>query len=228
MKVIGPILIGISACWAWWAVTTGGFAWLALWPALSFGAMGFAYLGLGARILGKRPDGTRPWPYLLLLGPYLLFGQLVWRLRALSSEPVADLVAPGVYVGRLPLRGDLPESVTMVVDLTAEFTIPVAVRGERAYLCLPTLDGFVPPEEALRELVRQASAHEGEIYVNCAYGHGRSALVAGAILLARGHATSGEEARRIMKDARPGVSMSGAQRAMLARLATGPGARSAD
>jgi protein-tyrosine phosphatase len=223
MKIIGPILIGISVYWAWWAAHTGGLGWLALWPALSFGAMGLAYLGLGARILGKRTDGSRPWPYLLLLGPYLLFGLVVWRLRALSSEPVSNLVAPGVRVGRLPRPGDLPESVTLVVDLTAEFTISRAVIGPRAYLCLPTLDGFIPAEEPLRELVRRASEHEGEMYVNCAYGHGRSALVAGAIMIARGQATSGEEATRLMKAARPGVSMSGAQRAMLDRLAAGPG-----
>jgi protein-tyrosine phosphatase len=219
LKIIGPLLIGIAAYWVWWAATTGGLAWLALWPAVSFGAMGLAYLGLGARVLGKRRDGTRPWPYLLLLGPYLLFGFVVWRLRALSSEPVSNEVAPGVHVGRLPRRGDLPAAVTLVVDLTAEFTIPAAVLGPRAYLCLPTLDGFIPAEESLRELVRQASEHEGEMYVNCAYGHGRSALVAGAIMLARGQATSGEEATRLMKAARPGVSMSGAQRAMLDRLA---------
>jgi protein-tyrosine phosphatase len=84
--------------------------------------------------------------------------------------------------------------------------------------CLPTLDGFVPAEQDCAKLVQEIAAHRGPVYVHCAQGHGRSALVVGAVLLHRGLALSASDAEAKMKSVRPGVSMSFAQRRLLKRF----------
>jgi protein-tyrosine phosphatase len=109
--------------------------------------------------------------------------------------------------------------VTVVVDLTAEFPVNRRILGERGYLCLPTLDAHVPDDQALASLVDRALERGGVLYVHCAYGHGRSALVAAAMLLRRGEAAGPDEAIARLKAARPRVKLSPSQRAALGRLA---------
>ena len=110
--------------------------------------------------------------------------------------------------------------------LSSDFFRGVVVG--RSYLCLPTLDALAPPLAAMRELVKQVAAWPGTAYVHCAAGHGRSALVAAAVLLARGLAADPKEAQRLVRKARPGVSLNKSQRRLLELLvpehpAAGPG-----
>ena len=105
--------------------------------------------------------------------------------------------------------------MTLIVDLTSEFSEPRAVRTRCVYLCLPTLDNAVPDGKAFGEMVRKVAANEGAVYIHCALGHGRSALGAAAVLMARGLASSPEEALGQVKRARPGVRLNRWQWAFL-------------
>ena len=202
------------------AAELGGPGWLLVWPAVGFLAVALAYAGLGSRVFGKRSDGTRAWWAYGLLLPYLALSWLVWSLqRLLSKEACWHEIAPGVWLGRRALAHELPADITLVVDLTAEFPAPRNMVPGRTYLCVPTLDASVPDEKTFRSLIDRIVAWPGNVYIHCALGHGRSATVAAAVLLARGLAQDPRQAEELLRLARPGVRLMKAQRALLARLA---------
>jgi protein-tyrosine phosphatase len=204
------------------AVLLGGLGWLLLWPAVSFLLLAAAYAGLGPRIYGKRPDGRLAWWAVLLLLPFLLLTWGLWHLaRLFSKEACAHEVAPGLWVGRRPFAHELPPDVGLVVDLTAEFIVARGVTTGRSYLCLPTLDALAPDEGAVRELVAAVAGSTTAVYIHCAAGHGRSAMVAAAVLLARGLAADAKEAEALLRKARPGIRLTPSQRQLLERLRSG-------
>src|SRR5262249_39640038 len=92
------------------------------------------------------------------------------------------------------------------------------VATGRNYLCLPTLDNTAPEEGAVREMVAVLAGTTSAVYIHCAAGHGRSATVAAAVLLARGLASDVKEAEALLRKARPGVRLSPEQRHLLERL----------
>ena len=189
--------------------------WALIWPALSFTLVGSAYLvGVGA-VFRKRETGRVPLWSQLLHAPYLLLTLGVWILQQrLSGEDPANEVAPGVWVGRRPSPQDLPPGCELVVDLTCEFSVHPGVARSVDYLALPTLDGTAPSQASLRR-VAELVADSRVVLFNCAAGHGRSATAAAALLLARGAASTVEEALGLMKAARPGIGLNRAQRAAL-------------
>lgn len=202
------------------AIWIGGTAWLLLWPAVSLLGVAAAYLGLGACVFGKRPDGTRAGWALVLLLPFLLFTWAIWYfVRLVQREACCHQVVPGLWVGRWPLRREVPEGVGFLVDLTAEF--PKTARGfsGMTYRCMPVLDGSVPDEKSLAELVRQIVGRPEGVYVHCASGHGRSALVGAAVLMARGLARDPKQAEELLRKARPGIHLNRRQRALLQHFA---------
>lgn len=191
-------------------------AWLLLWSGGSFCVVAAAYAFQKPRLLGKRLNGTMAWGVCVLLLPYLLLTWLIWYAQTgLSHENVCDEVAPGLWLGRRATVGELPRGVSLIVDLTSEFPEPRSVRENFAYLCLPTLDNAAPEQERFQEVIQKMAAWEGETYVHCALGHGRSALVAAAVLMAWGLACSPEEAFAQLKRARPGVKLNQTQRGFL-------------
>jgi protein-tyrosine phosphatase len=193
--------------------------WLLLWPALSFLIVAAAYAGLGPAVFGKCPDGRFAWWAVALLLPYLAVTWALWHLvRLFGREVCCHEVAPGLWLGRRALPNELPADIALVIDLTAEFSKPRGVRQGRTYLCLPTLDTLAPNERAFTELVRRVVASPRAVYVHCASGHGRSATVAAALLIARGLAKDAKEAEAMLRQARPGVRLQKAQRALLARV----------
>ena len=191
-------------------------AWLLLWSGGSFATVAVAYALRKPRVFGKRIDGTlAPLPCLLLL-PYLLLTWLLWYAQTrLSSEGAWNEVMPGLWLGRRITAEQMPPGVTLVVDMTSEFGEPRSVRQGRSYLCLPALDNAAPEQEALRDAVQQVAGWEGGVYVHCALGHGRSALVVAAVVMARGSAATPAEALALVRKARPGVKLNRAQRAFL-------------
>jgi protein-tyrosine phosphatase len=215
------IVFGLTALYlAVIAMVVGGWAWALLWPAFSFGLVAAGYAGLGPCIFGKRSNGRLAWWAVLALLPYLLILWTLWHLqRCLSRAPVCHEVAPGIWLGRRPLGHELPAGVVLVVDLTAEFFVARSVRTGRDYLVLPTLDGTAPQEAALREMVARLAEHPGPVYLHCAAGVGRSALLAAAVLLARGLAEDHHQAEARLRQARPGVRLTPPQRRLLKVLA---------
>ena len=80
---------------AYLAVAHRGWSWLLLWPAASFLIVGAGYASLGARVMGKRGDGSMaPWSS-VLLAPYRLF-VLTSSCSFLFCDPLR-LESEGIY-----------------------------------------------------------------------------------------------------------------------------------
>jgi protein-tyrosine phosphatase len=113
-------------------------------------------------------------------------------VRLTSSEDCWNEVVPGVFVGRRPLANEVPEEVTLIVDLTSESAEVRAVRTGRRYLAFPMLDTGTACEDDFERLVRRVADWQEPVYIHCAQGHGRTGLVAAAVLVAKGHATTAD------------------------------------
>jgi len=216
---LSPMRLALFYLLSGWALVylaaqyTGPLRWMLLWPGVSLILVALAYAGLGARLLGKKSDGRVPAWAMALHFP-------VWWLRRLTSEPSRQLVAPGVWLGRRPRQGEVPDGVGLIVDMTAEFPRP---RGARhvGYFCLPTLDGLAPRAKLFRQLVDSVLAADKEVYLCCAAGHGRSAAVAAAVMIARNQAADVDEAEHILRATRPAVALTRAQRRIVRRTTQG-------
>lgn len=207
----GLLVMTASALFVGLTRVQAQLSWLWWWPASSFFLVGLGYFGLGAGMLGKKPGGGRqPWAY-VTAGPFLLFMKGLRRvlLRLRRDEAPYDLVGIGVYVGRVP-RFELPAEVRTVVDMTSEFRATSSALAKH-YVCLPTLDGAAPAHAALLAALQQSNVWDSAIYVHCAAGHGRSALFAACLLVAKGDAADVDEAMRQMKRARPRVHLTSEQ-----------------
>jgi hypothetical protein len=219
--IFGLLQIALGVAILALAYAIGAPGWVLVWPAWSVILVGAGYLGLGARVFGKRrEDGAlSPW-IVLLLFPYFAVAWTLWQLKSrLSAEAAWHEVAPGLRLGRRPRRSDeLPPDTRCVVDLTSELPRALPELGHR-YLCLPTLDTSVASDAELAALLLRIEAEPGPLFVHCAMGHGRSATVAAALLIRRGLSADLDEAVAHLKRIRPGVHLHAAQRAAVRRLA---------
>ncbi|MCA9495018.1 MAG: dual specificity protein phosphatase family protein [Myxococcales bacterium] len=159
----------------------------AAWIALSFSLAAWGYASAGAGVLGKRPDGELPAWSFLIHGPFLLLGLVSMRLFHLrGKERPWDEVAPGLWLGRRPMRSDRTAfsqlGAISVVDLCAELPASRALTGTERYLALPVLDAEAPTTEQLERGVAwlDAELERGPVYVHCALGHSRSATIVAA------------------------------------------------
>jgi len=201
------------------ALRLGGWWLLLLWPAASFFVVAAAYILGRPGILGKRADGRLSLPAVAALAPFTGFAWCIARLQhVLRRGPVSHEVMPGVWVGRRARASELPPDISAVVDLTAEFWEPAAVRDGRKYLCVPTLDARAPDERLFLQALDYVAAADGPVYIHCAQGFGRSAALAAALLVRRGLARDANEAEAMLKAARPGVRLTACQREVVRRV----------
>ena len=209
----------LGACLVGLAVQTSGWGWLWLWPACSTLLVALGYAGAGARVFGKQRHGGYPaWAW-ALHGPYMVTTLSIWHLlRWTVPENAADEVAPGIWVGRRPFESEIAPSIKWVIDLTAEFWVARRVKAGREYVCYPTLDAHVNSETTFADTARHVAGLSGNLYVHCAQGHGRSAALVAAVMIARGLAMDVEEAERRMVEARPGVGLKPVQRALVRKV----------
>ncbi len=202
------------------AVVLGGWVLLLLWPGASFALAGAAYAGIGPRVFGKRDDGSLAFLPTVVLLPYLLYTWSLWHLWRLGTRdsPYHDLIS-GVKVGRRLLPHELPKGVNEVFDLTAEFPEPTLIRQRGVYRCYPTLDARPLEPTVLRQAARQVLQATGGAYIHCAYGHGRTGTLAGAVLLLGGWVETVDEALEYLGKCRPGIQLNRQQNAALQEFA---------
>ncbi len=201
------------------AIWHSGLFWLMLWPSLSFVAVAAAYSALGPRIFGKKPDGTMSAYAVVALLPYLLLTWGTWHLvRLLSREDCYNELVPGLFIGRRPLAGELPAQVSVVVDLTAEFPEPRSVRSGQRYISFPILDGGIADVEKFSALIGEIVESRKPTYIHCAQGHGRTGMLAAAVLVKKGICATPGEAMTMIRSARPRADLNGAQVEFLQRI----------
>lgn len=193
--------------------------WLLLWLGISLVLVGIAYGLRTPTLLGKQSDGTMAWWAIGLLMPYLFLTWSLWHIQVLiSPEECCHEIAPGIWLGRRAFANELPDNISLIVDLTAEFPEPRNAIIGKDYICVPTLDADVPAVMVFQELIDKISAWQGNIYIHCALGHGRSATVAAALLIAKGLADNANQAEAIIKKLRPGIEFTKAQRYLLKKV----------
>ncbi|MCW3060863.1 MAG: putative protein-tyrosine phosphatase [Capsulimonas sp.] len=211
-------LIGIAQLY--FAREAGPWGWLLAWSGLSWILAGAAYQPIGPRVFGKRVDGTMAGVNVALLLPYLAVTWGLWEIqKRLSREERSHEIVKGLWLGRRCSESELPPGTMLVADLTAEFGEPRGVRTGRGYICLPTMDAAAPSLPEFERMVSAITACPGAVYVHCALGHGRSATVMAAVLMAQGRVAAVEEAIGIVKAARPGIEINSVQRGLLNRWA---------
>lgn len=190
--------------------------WILLWPAAVLLAVAILYLAQAPRALGKRADGTLAWWAWLAWAPILGYMRLLHEAaRSLTDESVANEVAAGVWVGRRPRAHELPPGIAIVVDLCAEMPEAPGVARGRGYLAIPTLDAMSPRPAEIARAVDAMLAAGGPAFIHCAFGHGRSATVAAALLVRRGDASLADVEDKL-RACRPRIGLNAVQRRALA------------
>lgn len=206
------LVLGLGAAGvAWWVdASVARFAW---------GWLGMTLVGWGGLVVArpeaawsKRPDGTIPLWHWLGFAPGHLALALSMLIRRAAAGPVpAHEVVPRVWLGRRLMTDEARMAemlgITAILDLTGEYAEPRALRRGRRYLNLPVPDFHAPTLEQVAagvEFIREAR-RQGPVYVHCAAGRGRSALVVAAYLLAEGVVESPDEAVEFLLRVRPEV-----------------------
>lgn len=200
-------MLGISA------IGLGIMAGLAGWPSIWFGT---TMLAVGANYafpkhcpIFRKQRGTLGLGRKLILLPYLGLLHGTWHiLRMTSSEPPFVELAPGILIGRRLLAHEYPP-ITTLVDLTAE--IDEHVPNGSTLLPFPILDGAPAEPAKLREMARQIGESAKPIYIHCAQGHGRTSMVAAAVLLELELARTTDSALETIRMVRPGAKPNAAQ-----------------
>ena len=198
------------------AQLSGSALALLAWMALGFVMVSVSYFTETPKLLGKRQNGTlAPLTVALCMPVMLLNHALWWLMRRTRAEDPHNEVAPDIHVGGLPRPEDLPEDTQTIVDLTFEFTAHPEIRRHLGYRSFPMLDDGFPDPAEVEQIVSSLVDRPGPMLIHCAAGHGRSATLAAAVAIARGHFESVDQAELEMKRARPRIHIQARQRARL-------------
>ncbi|HEX9062681.1 MAG TPA: dual specificity protein phosphatase family protein [Clostridia bacterium] len=182
------------------------------WCSLSLICVGASYFFGSPSVFGKKRDGGIYKVNFVLLLPYFLYVWGVWYImRLLSKEENYNYLDAGIWIGRRLVGKEVPDNIELIVDLTSEFAELKSVLYGRNYICLPVLDGYVPKKDDFIALLKKVNEFKCDIYIHCAEGHGRTGLVAAALLILKGKAESAEEALQKIKLAREKVNLNSDQ-----------------
>lgn len=191
------VVAGAFLLFAVISVTSNGAGLLWLWPSLAFLLVAIGYAGAGPQIFQKQQDGTASLASLWLLWPYR-FGARVNRWWWTRSLPAAVDIGGGVFLGRVPNRGELAPYAA-VVDMTAEFLAPGEERIN--WRAIPSLDLMPLTGASIREgaLAIDDGRVRGRVLICCALGFQRSAAVAACWLVRSGRAADAAAAAAQLK-----------------------------
>ena len=200
------LLFAVAAvCWAIFArsalacVLLGWLAVSCIWVAGAF------FLHRPGMLMGKRKNGRVLLLCCAINFPFLAIYWVTWLIRhfLFRHEPVNTIVGTNISVSCWPGFHVPLDRYDLVIDMTSEMPKWYQI-GNAKYVCLPNLDG-VPLDryELPVEIDRDT-----QILVHCAQGRGRSALMAGLILLKLGYAATADEVVDVLKQSRPSVTLS--------------------
>jgi protein-tyrosine phosphatase len=181
------------------ALRIGGFAYLALWPAVALGFVAVVYTLRKPEWFSKRSPIARA-----ILAPHWAGVWVHARLRTRGHE-MAHEIADGVWIGRAMSRRERDAlGIRSIVDVAAE--LPVDRRGAE-YRFIPMLDLAEPTAGQLDAAVRAIAQFENArpTLVHCALGYSRSAKSVIAWLDASGRAESRAAAAAMVRSRRPQV-----------------------
>lgn len=186
----------------------GGSALWLLWPAVALLWVALCYLGFGARGFQMSATGQLPWHMRWALAPYRLGAWLNARYWARHVAPASEIV-PGVWLASLPSRHQWRRAgQPAIVSLCAELQNVDCAHGK----CLPVLDLTTPPAHALLRVTHWVSLHRAQgrvVWICCALGFSRSAIVMAHVLKSMGAAPDPAQAFALIKKARPQVVLKG-------------------
>ncbi|MDZ3995416.1 putative protein YnbD [Pseudomonas sp. Teo4] len=210
---------GALGCAALALLVGGAGLWL-LWPALALLLVALNYGALGAQGFQKGSDGRLSVAASALLAPYTLgawINSRLWTWR----HPQADEICDGVFLGRIPGRGEASTFVA-IVDLCAE--LPCSTTQGIDYQLLPTLDLVAPQSQLLQQaaVAIERLRQQGPLLVCCALGYSRSASAVAAWLLLTGRCSDIAQAQVLIHKVRQGVVLSPAHRLALQQLDAQP------
>ncbi|WP_236696550.1 dual specificity protein phosphatase family protein [Rhodopirellula islandica] len=80
------------------------------------------------------------------------------------------------------------------------------------------LDGTGATAKELRELANEIQQMPKPVLIHCAQGHGRTGLVASAVLLVSGAAQTASDAIAMVQAVRPGIELNATQRSILEQV----------
>jgi protein-tyrosine phosphatase len=181
----GALIFLVLSVAATWHTGTG---LLLIWPALALGIVSLGYAGAGPAVFQKQADGRLSLASRWLLAPYRLGARLnvrYWTRRMPAAVEIAD----GVFLGRVPRRGELTTRVA-VIDMAAE--LPGLCVPGLAWHAFPSLDLLPVSTERLRaaSIAVEEARTRGPVLICCALGFQRSAVVAACWLMRAGLATT--------------------------------------
>jgi len=204
---------------AFYAWLHPSFAWILLWSSLSFSLVAIGYAGLGARVFGKTSSGIIPWWSKLILSPYIVLIYILWHVtRLVSKEAPRHEIDASIVIGRRLLESEAQGDYDYYIDLTAEFEEPKGIRQRNSYVSFPILDAGVPTAGELEQLLSQVKG--GRVYIHCAQGHGRTGLVAIALLLRQEKVKTVSEGMRLLQQQRTRLKLNQLQEKFLEEFAS--------
>lgn len=213
------LLLGL--CLMAYGLTVHHTGWVLMWLGACFAILGLAYGCSWPRIFGKQHRGYLSWWSWVVFFPLHLYSLAVWHLiRLLSREPIFDPMTKDITIGRRVLPHELPMGTEVIVDLTAEFAEPAAIRSLPGYHHFPILDASTPLQKHLVKFIR--ALPPGRLYIHCAQGHGRTALFTLALLKIRRPDLAFSSAQEMLLRARPGARMNALQQLFIGQLFNTP------
>lgn len=199
------------------ATLHSGAGLLLLWPVLALAMVALGYAGAGERVFQKEADGRVSFASRWLLLPYRLGARLNIRWWTRRLAPTTE-IAGGVFLGRMPGRGELAPYAA-VIDMTAE--LPGLPGSGPVWQAFPSLDLLPLPAARIHEaaLAVEAARRHGPVFICCALGFQRSAMVMACWLVRAGVAADAAAAvARITAAGRP-VHLSSEAHAAIAEAA---------
>nr|WP_244974674.1 dual specificity protein phosphatase family protein [Providencia huaxiensis] len=193
--------IGSLACFIL-AFIFQGFAWVLLWPAITLFFITLGYLGAGASVFQKTPEGNISPSAAILLLPYRL---IAWGTYHYFAKHCAQpsIVNQHIVLGGRPLYALQAQAV---LDMTCEWPRNFYSKGLK-YCSQPQIDLLPLSAEDIEKSVHTMDEliKQGPVYIHCKLGYSRSATVAVAWLVHHGDAKNIEDAVTLVEQARPQV-----------------------